>query len=63
MPALPERLPSRDSGAGVRKPPKKETESRKGAYHPKRSRTLHRSNVGKTAAQSALGRSSLSPPT
>jgi hypothetical protein len=26
-------------------------------------RTLHRSNVGKTAAQSALGRSSLSPPT
>ena len=36
MPALPGRVPSRGSGAGVRKPPKKETASRKGAYPPPR---------------------------
>ena len=29
MPALPGRLPSRSTGAGVRKPPKKETASRR----------------------------------
>jgi len=37
MPALPGRLASRGSGAGVRKPPRKETASRKGACAPRRS--------------------------
>jgi hypothetical protein len=32
MPALRGQLPSRRSGAAVRKPPKKETASRKGAF-------------------------------